>query len=343
MRRKTAIITGIASDLGSYLAGILHDRGYEIHALGRAEAGLPSTQDNNWESQVQYHQAALTSYPSVARAFAEIQPDECYHLELDLAGGDEGTLMQQHPAAAHTLLQLIRDAHPQCRFVQAVSHEVFGDAEVGSLSEEDKFHPDSPAAIAQVAAFELARHFRRSHGLYACNALLFPHASPRSGADCLMRRITAQVARIKLGLDGAFDVDSLCARYDWGHTEDWARGLWQALQQGDGDDYVFATGQTHTVRELIQQAFACAGLDFWSYVELADASEDGDIQPLVQGRLVLGDAGRARRQLGWHHRYGFKETIVEMVREDMRQLAVAPLPLATAGNKQTMFSSVRAA
>ena len=320
---KIAMVSGLAGELGSYLLDILLEQGYEVHAVGRGAA--PADESVHW------HAANLTNYPSVARLIREIEPDEFYHLEDAAAGADdENTPLQEHVGSTHTVLQVLRDIRPQCRFVLRSGHEIYGDSAEEPVSEEDKFYPQSTAAIAQMAAIELVRHFRRDAGLHASAAVLFPHASARSAADHPLRRVTAQVARIKLGLGGAVELDGLCRRVDWGHTADYAWGLWLMAQAGDGDDYVLASGQTHTVREGVHTAFSCVGLEYWPHVSLV---EDDDNRWTVPD-LLMGDAAKAGRLLGWRRGRRFRETVVEMVRHDIEELAGRPLELQAWQSRQ---------
>jgi GDPmannose 4,6-dehydratase len=315
---KIAIVTGLAGELGSYLSDILLERGYIIHALVRPESLPKDTTDG----QIHWHAAALGSYAGLARLVKRIAPDEFYHLEEVDASADEGVPLQEHIGSTHTILQVLRDILPRCRFVLRATHELFGQTDEATLGEEAKFYPCSTEGIAHVAAFELTRHFRRDHGLHASVAILFPHASPRSVADHPLRRISAEVARIKLGIEGRVRVDDLCRRVDWSHTADCAHALWLMAQAETGDDFVLATGQTNTIRETLHMAFSCVGLSFWPHVQL-----DRNEAEIAATTLLMGDAAKANRRLGWARSRRFKEIVVEMVRQDMEKLAGRPLEL----------------
>jgi GDPmannose 4,6-dehydratase len=212
----------------------------------------------------------------------------------------------------HFVLAAIRELQPKCRVYFAGSSEMFGRASVTPQNEGTPFHPRSPYGISKVAGFELTRNYRETYGMFCCSGILFNHESPRRGYEFVTRKITSTVARIKHGRASVLYLGNLDARRDWGHAADYVRAMHLILQQPEPDDYVVATGETHSVREFCARAFARAGLDYRDYVRI----DERLLRP-AEGEQLVGDAAKARRVLGWQPTISFEELIAEMVDADL--------------------------
>jgi GDPmannose 4,6-dehydratase len=217
----------------------------------------------------------------------------------------------------HYLLAAIKNLVPQCRMYFAGSSEMFGKAEEVPQTEGTRFHPRSTYGISKVAGFDLTRNYREAYGLYACNGILFNHESPRRGFEFVTRKITAGVARILAGKATDLKLGNLDAKRDWGHAREYVEAMWLMLQQPNADDYVIATGETHSVQEFVELAFEIAGLDYRKHVVI-----DPELYRPSEVNLLLGDASKARQAFGWTHKVGFAELVREMVANDCRTYGV---------------------
>jgi GDPmannose 4,6-dehydratase len=324
---KRALITGITGQDGSYLAEHLLAHGYEVHGLVRRVAledpQRRFTRIEHLLDRVKLHPASLESYPSIFHVVSRNQFDECYHLAAQsfvaesFAAGF--STMNTNINGTHYMLAALRELQPQCRFYFAGSSEMFGKVRETPQRETTSFHPRSPYGISKVAGFDLTRNYREAYGMFCASGILFNHESPRRGFEFVTRKITSTVARIKLGLADELRLGNLDARRDWGHAADYVRAMHLMLQQPEPDDYVVATGETRTVREFCERAFAEVGLDWRRYVK-----EDERYYRPAEVDLLVGDAARAREALGWRPSYTFDELVSEMVREDLRAAAHAP-------------------
>ena len=318
---KTALITGISGQDGSYLAEHLLELGYEVHGLVRRVAlEDPQRRFSRIEhllDRITLHPASLESYPSLFHVISRHEFDECYHLAAQSfvaeSFADGFSTMNTNINGTHFMLAALRELRPNCRFYFAGSSEMFGKVEETPQNERTRFHPRSPYGISKVAGFELTRNYRETYGLFAISGILFNHEGPRRGHEFVSRKITSAAAQIKVGLAKELRLGNLDARRDWGHAKDYVRAMHLMLQQPAPEDYVIASGETHTVRELCQLAFEQLGLDYSSYVKI-----DERFYRPAEVDMLTGDARKARAELGWHPEYTFEQLIREMVQEDLK-------------------------
>ena len=319
---KSALITGITGQDGSYLAELLLERGYEVHGLVRRVALEDSnrrfTRIEHLLDRIQLHAASLESYPSIFHVISRNDFDECYHLAAQSfvaeSFRDGFSTLNTNINGTHYMLAALRELRPQCRFYFAGSSEMFGKVAETPQTETTRFHPRSPYGISKVAGFDLTRNYREAYDMFCVSGLLFNHESPRRGYEFVTRKITATVARIKLGQANELRLGNLDAQRDWGHAKDYVRAMHLMLQQDSPDDYVVATGETHTVREFCERAFSEVGLDYQKYVKI----DDRFLRP-AEVDLLIGDASKARQHLNWEPSYSFSDLVSEMVRMDLAE------------------------
>src|SRR5687767_5736555 len=271
---KRALITGITGQDGSYLAEHLLSLGYEVHGLIRRVALEDPTRRftriEHLLERVTLHPSSLESYPSIFHVFSKHEFDECYHLAAQSfvaeSFADGFSTLNTNINGTHYVLAALRELQPECRFYFAGSSEMFGKVRETPQTEMTPFYPRSPYGISKVAGFDLTRNYREAYGMYCASGILFNHESPRRGYEFVTRKITSTVARIKAGTASELRLGNLEARRDWGHAADYVKAMHLILQQPQADDYVVATGVTHTVRELCERAFEEATLDYRDYV-----------------------------------------------------------------------------
>jgi len=317
---KRALITGITGQDGSYLAENLLGLGYEVHGLVRRVAlEDPERRFNRIKhllDRVQLHPASLESYPSIFSVLSRHDFDECYHLAAQSfvaeSFADGFSTMNTNINGTHYMLAALRELRPRCHFYFAGSSEMFGKVRETPQRETTPFHPRSPYGISKVAGFELTRNYREAYGMFCASGILFNHEGPRRGFEFVTRKITSTAARIKAGQATELRLGNLEARRDWGHAEDYVRAMHLMLQQEVPDDFVVASGESHTVREFCQLAFAEVGLDYREYVR----TDERFYRPAEVESLV-GDATKARRVLGWEPRYTFPELVKVMMQNDL--------------------------
>jgi GDPmannose 4,6-dehydratase len=317
---KRALITGITGQDGSYLAEHLLELGYEVHGLVRRVAlEDPERRFNRIAhllDRLHLHAASLESYPSIFSIISHMEFDECYHLAAQSfvaeSFADGFSTMNTNINGTHYVLAALRELRPACRFYFAGSSEMFGKVTETPQDESTSFHPRSPYGISKVAGFQLTRNYREAYGMFCCNGILFNHEGPRRGFEFVTRKITSTVGRIKFGLASELRLGNLDAKRDWGHAEDYVRAMHMMLQQPEPDDYVVATGESHSVREFCELAFAEVGLDYRDYVKL-----DQRFSRPAEVDLLVGKATKARQVLGWQPRYTFKELVSQMVQFDL--------------------------
>ncbi|MGI8838936.1 MAG: GDP-mannose 4,6-dehydratase [Pyrinomonadaceae bacterium] len=317
---KKALITGITGQDGSYLAEQLLDLGCEVHGLVRRVALEDPTRRfarlEHLLDRVTLHPASLESYPSIFHVLSRHNFDECYHLAAQSfvaeSFADGFSTMNTNINGTHYMLAALRELQPKCRFYFAGSSEMFGKVHETPQNEETPFHPRSPYGISKVAGFDLTRNYREAYGMYCVSGILFNHESPRRGYEFVTRKITSTVARIKLDLATELRLGNLDAQRDWGHAADYVRAMQLMLQQPEADDFVIATGETHTVREFCERAFGKVGLDYREFVKT-----DEQFSRPAEVDLLMGDAAKARRVLGWQQRHTFQELIDEMIEADL--------------------------
>ena len=321
---KRALITGIAGQDGSYLAELLLEKGYEVHGLVR-RAALEDPERRLWrllafKRRLRLHAASLENFASVRRVIAQLKPHECYHLAAQSAPfaysfEDEFCALTADIKGTCHVLSALKDCAPACRFYFAGSSAMFGKVAESPQTEHTPFQPRSAYGISKVAGFDLTRNYRESFGLRGWSGILYDHESPRRGTEFVSRTITSQVARIKLGLARDLKLGDLEAQCDWGHAKEYVDAMWRMLQSDTPDDYVIATGETHSVREFAAAAFAHAGLEWQDFVKV-----DARLHGPVEAGALLGDAAKARHALGWSAQTKFKDLVAEMVDEDLRML-----------------------
>jgi GDPmannose 4,6-dehydratase len=337
MKRK-ALITGITGQDGSYLTEHLLSLGYEVHGLVRRVAlEQPEHRLGRLRpilDQIHVHPGNLDSYASVFHILSKHQFDECYHLAAQSfvaeSFADGFSTMATNINGTHYVLAALRELQPACKFYFAGSSEMFGKVHETPQTEETRFHPRSPYGISKVAGLQLTINYREAYNMFCCNGILFNHESPRRGFEFVTRKITHGVARIKFGLSSELRLGNLEAKRDWGHARDYVRAMHLMMQQPTPDDYVVATGETHTVRLLCELAFAEVGLDYRDYVRRDEAV----FRP-AEVDLLIGDATKAQRVLGWKPETDFRALIKEMVQADLELLATShkdlvavPVPVA---------------
>jgi GDPmannose 4,6-dehydratase len=319
MSARKALITGITGQDGSYLAELLLAKEYEVHGIVRRVALEDPTRRlgriAHLLDRVHLHAASLESFPSVYQVFRNVLPDECYHLAaqsfVSYSFDDEFSTLNTNVNGTHFVLAALKDVAPQCRFYFSGSSEMFGKAEQVPQTEATRFHPRSAYGISKVAGFELTRNYREAYGTHASSGILFNHESQRRGFEFVTRKITVGVAQILAGKSKELRLGNLDAKRDWGHARDYVEAMWLMLQQDEPDDYVIATGETHSVREFVQAAFSLAGLDPGRYVVTAP-----ELYRPAEVHLLVGDCFKARAKFGWQAKTGFKELVLEMVAAD---------------------------
>ena len=320
---KRACITGITGQDGSYLAEWLLELGYEVHGLVRRVAledpAHRMSRLAGIRDRIQLHAASLESFPSLYSVIAKIQPDELYHLAaqsfVSYSFEDAFSTLSSNIDGTHFVLESVRVCAPSCRVYFAGSSEMFGKVTEVPQTEATPFHPRSPYGISKVTGFHLARNYREAYGLFVCSGILFNHESPRRGYEFVTRKISSYVARIKLGLADKLPLGNLDAKRDWGFARDYVRAMHLMLQQDVPDDYVIATGETHSVREFCQLAFAHVGLDYRDYVNIDECL----FRP-AEVNLLLGNASKATQRLGWTPTCRFEELVRMMVDHDLAEL-----------------------
>ena len=317
---KKALITGITGQDGSYLAELLLEKGYEVHGIVRRVA-LEDERHRMWRirhirDHLILHAASLESFASIYRVVQRVRPDECYHLAaqsfVSYSFEDEFSTLNTNINGTHYMLASLKDVKPDCRFYFAGSSEMFGKVRETPQNELTPFHPRSAYGISKVAAYELTRNYREAYGIYAVGGLVYNHESPRRGYEFVTRKISSGVARIKLGLSKELRLGNLDAIRDWGFAKDYVKAMWLMLQGDSPRDYVVATGKGHSVRECCQVAFAHVGLDYRDYVVV-----DQTFFRPAEVDLLVGDASKAKQELGWQAEVSFKELVRLMVETDL--------------------------
>lgn len=318
--KTTAIITGLGGQDGSFLAEFLLEKGYEVHGLVRLEA-LENPEDNLWRLQpfiddVVLHANSLDNPAGIARILEQVKPREFYHLAahsyVSYSFEDDFAVMSTNINTTLFVLAAIRQAVPQCRFYFAGSSELFGIAPESPQDESTPFNPRTPYGISKLAGFHVTKAYRYTHGIFACNGILFNHESPRRGLEFVTRKISRAVAQIHLGMRSELRLGNLDAVRDWGYSGDYVQAMWLMLQQEQPDDYVVATGIPHTVRDFAEAAFREVDLDWKQFVR---------VDPLLyrspEPCPLIGCSDKARARLGWAPTVSFEDLVSLMVREDI--------------------------
>lgn len=317
---KKAFITGISGQDGSYLAEFLLKKGYEVHGIVRRTSSvvrerLEYLYPEFKGKQLFLHYGDITDGSGLARLLYKLQPDEIYNLaaqsHVKISFDIPEYTVNTVALGTLRLLEAIRDSSIKTKFYQASSSEMFGQAREAPQKETTPFYPRSPYACAKVFAHHLTVNYRESYGLFACSGILFNHESPRRGENFVTRKITRGVADLLAKKTDKIHLGNLEAKRDWGYAPDYVEAMWLMLQQNQPDDYVIATGEAHSVKEFAKEAFKLAGLNWENYV-LTDKKY---FRP-TEVDLLIGDASKARRQLGWQSKVGFEELVKIMVEAD---------------------------
>ncbi len=323
MPSKKAIITGITGQDGSYLAEYLLGLGYEVHGIvRRAAIEDPANRMSRIVGildRITLHSGQIENYASLYRVVSIVRPDEFYHLAAQsfVAESFEDSFSTLNVNIFGTLnaLAAVRELAPECRFYFAGSSEMFGKVSESPQNEQTRFHPRSPYGISKVSGFDLTRNYREAYGIFAVSGILFNHESPRRGFEFVTRKISSHAARIKLRLVDYLRLGNLDAQRDWGHSREYVRMMHAMLGYDTPEDFVIATGETHSVREFCELAFAELGLDWRKFVKV-----DEKFRRPSEVELLVGDASKARKLLGWEPSVRFRDLVVEMVRADYDRL-----------------------
>jgi len=334
--RKRALITGITGQDGSYLADFLLERGYEVFGLKRRTSTVTFERIKHIQEKIALISGDMHDQSSILNAVREVEPDEVYNLaaqsfvptswEQPLLTGDVTAL------GVTRILNAIRQVNPKIRFYQASSSEMFGKVQQIPQTEGTPFYPRSPYGVAKVYGHWITVNYRESYDMFCCSGILFNHESPRRGLEFVTRKITNRVAKIKLGLANELKLGNLEAKRDWGYAGDYVRAMWLMLQQDEPDDYVVATGESHSVREFTELAFKSVGIDIiWKGKGLDEVGIDSKTERVLvkvdqeffrpaEVHQLIGDASKAKKKLGWEPEVSFEGLIEMMVEADLKQL-----------------------
>ena len=349
-QRKRALITGITGQDGSYLSEFLLEQGYEVHGIIRRTSTFNTDRiDHMYEDphkegvRLKLHYGDLTDGTTLRRILEEVQPVEIYNLgaqsHVRVSFDSPEYTVDSVGVGTLRLLEAIRDYQQrtgiQVRFYQAGSSEMYGLVQAVPQSESTPFYPRSPYACAKVYAHWQTINYRESYNMFACNGILFNHESPRRGETFVTRKITMAVARIAAGKQKKLYMGNLDSKRDWGYAKDYVRAMWLMLQKDAPDDYVIATGETHTVREFLERAFGYVNLNWEDYVEF----DQRYLRP-AEVDLLIGDSTKARQQLGWEPSVTFEGLVQWMVQADLQALGITS-PNATGTLKPSDFATVR--
>ncbi len=328
-RQRVALITGITGQDGSYLAELLLDKGYAVHGVVRRTSNLRRSRIEHLRSDPEIadlslflHYGDLSDGTTLRRIFAEVKPAEVYHLagqsHVGLSFEIPESTCEEVGMATLRLLEICRDQEQPVRFYHASSSEIFGKATEGPQTEETPFRPANPYGCAKAFATQLARVYRDSYGLFVCNGILYNHESPRRGENFVTRKITRAVARIARGLDRDLTLGSLESRRDWGHAREYVAAMWAMMQHETPDDYIVATGKTHSVRDFVEAAFATVELEPGQYVK-HDPAFDRPAEPVH----LVGSPEKIARALGWRAETSFADLVREMVEAELAAIDAA--------------------
>lgn len=317
---KKALITGITGQDGSYLAELLLSKGYEVHGLVRRQSSPNYWRIGEILEKIHLVEGDLLDQQSLNSAVQEVQPDEVYNLAaqsfVKTSFREPAFTADVTALGALRMLEALRYYSPHSRFYQASSSEMFGKVKESPQNESTPFHPRSPYGFSKVFAHYATLNYRESYGLFACSGICFNHESPRRGIEFVTRKISDGVARIQLKKSAQITLGNLDASRDWGFAGDYVEGMWLMLQQKQPEDYVLATGETHTIRDFLSEAFGCIGItDYEKYV-----GSDPQFKRPAEVENLKGDPSKARKVLGWKPRASFKQLVKMMVDADIKRL-----------------------
>ncbi len=317
---KCALITGITGQDGSYLAELLLEQGYEVHGIVRRSSSENFERIAHLTDKITLHQADLLDQLSLIAVIRDVRPVEIYNLaamSFVPTSWKQPVLTGEFTGIGVTrMLEAIRLIDKDIRFYQASSSEMFGKVQETPQRETTPFYPRSPYGVAKVYGHWITVNYRESYDLYCCSGILFNHESPRRGKEFVTRKVTDAVARIRLGLQKELRLGNLDAKRDWGFAGDYVRAMWLMLQQDHPDDYVVASGSAHSVRELVEEAFGCVGLDYRRHVVV-----DPALYRPAEVDLLVGDASKAREILNWEPTMSFQDLVRHMVYNDLERLS----------------------
>ena len=320
---KKALITGITGQDGSYLAEFLLEKGYEVYGMVRRTSTVRYERIQHIQNQLNIIQGDMGDLSSLITAISTIEPDEVYNLAAQSfvpTSWNQPVFTGDITGLGVTrMLDAIRTVNPKIRFYQASSSEMFGKVREVPQSEDTPFYPRSPYGVAKVYGHWITVNYRESYDMFACSGILFNHESPRRGMEFVTRKVTYHAAKIKLGLADEIRIGNTDAKRDWGFAGDYIRAMWLMLQQDEADDYVVATGETHSVERLLEVAFECVGLNWRDY-----AVQDPRFMRPAEVDLLVGDPAKAKEKLGWIPEVSFEELIGMMVESDLAKLTEDP-------------------
>lgn len=318
--KKTALITGITGQDGSYLAELLVKKKYKVHGLVRRVA-LEDRNHRLWRlrhllDKLVLHPASLESYASLVKIIQKIKPDEVYHLGaqsyVDYSFKDEFSTLNTNINGTHYILSALKEFSPKTKFYFAGSSEMFGKVRETPQNETTPFYPRSVYGISKVAGYDLTRNYREAYNMYCCSGILFNHESPRRGFEFVTRKITHAVARIKFGIQKDLKLGNLDAKRDWGHAADYVEAMWLMLNQKKANDYVISTGKQYSVRDFAKLAFELVDLDYRKYVKI----EKSLYRP-SEVKSLLGNCKLAKKNLKWKPKFSFKMLVEDMIKADL--------------------------
>lgn len=317
---KKALITGITGQDGSYMADFLLEKGYEVSGMVRRSSIEKFDRISHIMDRIDIVSGDLTDQNSLIGVMKETEPEEVYNFAAQSfvpTSWTQPVLTGEVTGLGVTkVLEAIRHVNSDMKFFQASSSEMFGHVRESPQSESTLFYPRSPYGVAKTYGHYITVNYRESYDLFACSGISFNHESPRRGLEFVTRKITDGVARIKLGLSKELRLGNLDAQRDWGYAKDYVEAMWMILQQEEPDDYVIATGRTHSVREFLELAFKTAGIDDWEqYVKI----DERFIRP-AEVELLVGDISKIKENIGWEPRVSFEELVEMMVKADMEML-----------------------
>ncbi len=319
MVSKKALITGIAGQDGSYLAELLLSKGYEVHGIVRRIA-IEDTEHklkniSHLLDKIELHVASLDNVLSLIKTVKDVVPDECYHLAassfVSYSFEDEISILNNNVDSTHYLLAALKEFAPQCRIYFAGTSEMFGNVSQSPQDENTPFNPRSIYGISKVASYYLVKNYREQYRMFACTGILYNHESPRRGYEYVTRKIVSSAVKIKLGLQDALTLGNMDAYRDWGYAPDYVNAMWLILQADVPEDYVVATGETHSVRNFVEIAFSCLDLDYQKYVKI----DPKLFRPTEKVRLC-GNPAKIIERLKWTRTKSFKDIVTEMIERE---------------------------
>lgn len=316
-KSKTALITGINGMDGSHMADLLLSKGYKVFGLERHKTAIDRANIAHIMAQIEILKGDLSDIGSIHRILNISKPDEVYNFAAQSFVGDSWTLPEHtgniNGLGVLRMLEAVRTANLAIKFIQASSSEMFGKLNVNIADENSRFHPRNPYAVAKVFGHHITQNYRESYNLFACSSICFNHESERRGIQFVTRKVTNGVARIYLGLDTNISLGSLEPRRDWGYAPDYVKGIWSMLQLDEPDDFVFATGESHSVEDFVREAFKVVGIGNWQDYVVKDPRF---IRP-VEVDYLKGDASKAKKILDWEPKVKFPEIVKRMVMNDI--------------------------